>query len=148
MPLDVSIVPHVVNHQSIISMPPGASAHAAAQSMLKHDISSMMVIQDGHLLGIVTERDMTRQIVANDCQASHTPLKQIMTHHPKTAHPDDSVFDALERMRDIKVRHLPLVKLGHVVGMVSMRDLRNYIATLPKRQRRLPIRRVLKKWFP
>jgi len=147
MPLAVSIVPHVVNHQSVISLPPTASVYVAAQAMCEHDISSMMVIQTEHLIGIVTERDITRKIVALDLLASETSLQDIMTPNPKTADPDESVFDALERMREIKVRHLPLVQSGRVVGMVSMRDLRNYIATLPKPSRRLPLWRLFKKWL-
>ncbi len=128
----LSIIPHVVKDQTIHSIQATDSTYVAAQLMEEHNVSAIVVLgEDEKLIGIVTERDMVREVVARNLHADSLPVGEIMTHKVLTAHPDDSAFAALERMREIKVRHLPVTAEDRVVGMVSMRDLRNYIATHP-----------------
>ena len=132
MPDSLSIIPHVVKEQVIHSILPTGTVHDAAQLMQEHDVSAIVVLDEqDRLIGIVTERDMVRHVVATNLSAGSLLVKEIMTSEVKTAKPDDSAFTALEKMREIKVRHLPLVQGDRVVGMVSMRDLRNYIDTHP-----------------
>ena len=72
---------------------------------------------------IITERDLTRRVVAKDLDPKKTPIIDIMTANPDTLSPDDSAGDALELMQSRHFRHLPVVEDGKCVGMVSIRDL-------------------------
>ena len=103
-----------------------ASALDAGKLMLDHDISAVVVEDEaGNLIGIVTERDLARRVVAAGHNGKDVSLEEVMTKEPARLRPDDSPFDALELMRDRRIRHVPLVNEGHVVGMVSIRDLRH-----------------------
>ena len=128
--MDLKVIPDVVTGQAIRSLAPGASALEAARLMRDHDISSVVVVDEaGKLVGIVTERDMARRVVAEDRPGSALRLQEIMTSDPVVVAPEASPFDALETMRKKRVRHVPVVEGGKVVGMVSMRDLRHAIAS-------------------
>jgi CBS domain-containing protein len=92
--------------------------------MAEMDIAAIVVTDDaGKLVGIVTERDLTRRVIAKDRDADKVTVGEIMTANPDTLAPRDSALDALELMRTRKYRHLPVVDDGSVVGMVSIRDL-------------------------
>ncbi|MGH6661839.1 MAG: CBS domain-containing protein [Rhodospirillales bacterium] len=118
------IMPDIVKRQTISSLKSENTAHEAATMMLKANIGAVVVLdKQGRLTGIVTERDMTRRVVAKGLDPNKTQLADIMTKNPDTLSPDDSAFDALELMQARNYRHLPVVEDGKCVGMVSVRDL-------------------------
>ncbi len=120
-----TIIPDVVRDQEIHSLGEAGTAHEAARMMAEHDISTVVVVDENALLiGIVSERDMARRIVAADLKPQETPLGDIMTRDVETVSPKDTPFYALKLMLDGRYRHLPVVDGGRVVGMVSIRDLR------------------------
>ncbi len=120
-----TIIPDVVRDQEIHSLGEAGTAHEAARMMAEHDISTVVVVdENGLLIGIVSERDMARRIVAADLKPQETPLGDIMTRDVDTVSPKDTPFYALKLMLDGRYRHLPVVDGGRVVGMVSIRDLR------------------------
>ena len=124
------IVPDVVSGQVIRGLRPADTALDAARLMREHDISAVVVLDDdGILAGIVTERDFARRVVAEDGKGSAMRLSEVMSANPATVAPESSPYDALEMMRKLHVRHLPVVEAGRVVGMISMRDLRHAIGT-------------------
>ena len=101
-----------------------STVREAAKQMADNDFAAIVVTDDdGKLLGIVTERDMTRRIIIKDLDANTVTVGEIMTRNPDTLAPGDSALNALELMRTRKYRHLPKVDDGRVVGMVSIRDL-------------------------
>lgn len=118
------IMPDIVKRQTISSLKSDNTVLEAATMMVKANIGAVVVL-DGkdRLIGIVTERDMTRRLVAKGLDAKKTQLSEIMTKNPDTLAPDDSAFDALELMQARNYRHLPVVEDGKCVGMVSVRDL-------------------------
>ncbi len=120
-----TIIPDVVRDQEIHSLGEAGTAHEAARMMAEHDISTVVVVDENALLiGIVSERDMARRIVAADLKPQETPMGDIMTRDVDTVSPKDTPFYALKLMLDGRYRHLPVVDDGRVVGMVSIRDLR------------------------
>ena len=128
MPL--RIIPDVVNNQTIHSLKASNTARDAAREMLDKDVSAVVVVDENEkLVGIVTERDMTRRVVAEGHDASTVALSEIMTEGPETLSPDDLAQEALGRMLRRGFRHLPVVEDGRAVGMVSMRNLQQAIAT-------------------
>jgi signal-transduction protein with cAMP-binding, CBS, and nucleotidyltransferase domain len=126
----LTIIPDVVSDQTIHSLRGSDTVQDAAEQMIKHDVSAIVVVgDDDKLAGIVTERDMTRRVVARNLQAKETTLEAIMSEAPETLSPDDLAHEALARMLQCGFRHLPVVENGRAVGMVSMRILQRAIAT-------------------
>ena len=126
----MTIIPNVVNEQTIHCLDETSTVQQAAEQMIEHNVSAIVVVDDDNeLIGIVTERDMTRRVVAPSLAADRTQLKEDMTRDPETLSPQDIPHEALQRMVTGHFRHLPVVEEGRVIGMVSMRDLRQSVAT-------------------
>jgi len=118
------IIPDIVKRQTISALKAENTVYEAATMMVKANIGAVVVLdKQGRLTGIVTERDMTRRVVAKGLDPKQAKLADIMTKNPDMLSPDDSAFDALELMQARKYRHLPVVEDGKCVGMVSVRDL-------------------------
>ena len=122
--LQQKIVPDIVPRRDIASVAPDDSVLTAAATMAEINIAALVIVgDDGALIGIVTERDVTQRLVAKGLDASATPVSEIMTVNPDTLSPDDSAGDALALMQSRKYRHLPVAEDGKCIGMVSIRDL-------------------------
>ena len=94
----------------------------AAKVMSKNNISSVIVSGPSGIDGIITERDVTKQVSENPDSLSH-PVKQYMTKELITVEPDTHIEDAASMMIQNKVKKLPVVKDGKVVGILSSTDL-------------------------
>ncbi|MFO1036000.1 MAG: CBS domain-containing protein [Geminicoccaceae bacterium] len=103
------------------------TAQAAAATMRERGIGAVLVTEGGRLVGIVTERDLVFRVLAGGRDPASATLREVMTPDPETLRPDDSAFDALEKMRLGKYRHLPVVEGDELRGMVSIRDLYEWI---------------------
>lgn len=118
------IVPHIIREpQNLSVVPPDTSVRAAAQLMRQRRIAAVMIVDDERLVGIMTERDIAARVVADGRDAEATTVAEIMTPDPDTLEADDPAMNALTMMREHNYRHLPVVKDGKPVGMVSIRDL-------------------------
>ncbi|MEQ8666081.1 MAG: CBS domain-containing protein [Rhodospirillales bacterium] len=118
------IVPDVISDQDVAAVTVGTTALEAAEKMAAANIAAVVVNDDaGKLIGIVTERDLTRDVVAKGQVPSQVRVGDIMTKNPDTLAPDDSAMDALQLMHNRKYRHLPVAVDGKCIGMVSVRDL-------------------------
>ena len=119
------IIPHIVKDQKICAQLETNTVHEAASQMARCDVAAVVVTDDeGTLIGIVTERDITRRVVGEGRDTHHTTLGEIMTRNPDTLDPDDTAGDALTLMQSRGYRHLPVADDdGRVIGMVSIRDL-------------------------
>jgi CBS domain-containing protein len=105
----------------VLDADPRETLSDVATRMRENDVSSLAVIDDGQLVGIITERDVVTAVAER--ATSDTRIAAYMTLHPVTADPDESATAVVQRMLDLGVRHLPVVRSGAVVGMVSVRDL-------------------------
>ncbi|MGB0684362.1 MAG: cyclic nucleotide-binding/CBS domain-containing protein [Magnetovibrionaceae bacterium] len=119
-----SIIPHVVKNADVLKLSEDATVAEAAKSMMEWDVAAIC-IDDGQsgLIGIVTERDLTRRVLANGSDPKSTKLSEIMTRDPDCLSPTDSAGDALKMMQQNHYRHMPVVEGGKVVAMLSIRDL-------------------------
>jgi CBS domain-containing protein len=111
-----------VMKRTLYSVDPSTTVGEAISLMAQNRIGSALVMEDGRLIGIFTERDTVRAI----SQAYDAPTHEIsswMTRNPKTVSPDVDVDEALKTMLDNGFRHLPVMEMGQVIGMISMRDL-------------------------
>ncbi len=118
------IIPDVIKEHPVRALRRTDNAFNAAIEMKKSNIAAILITDNnGKLEGIVTERDLTRRVVASGLEPKKTLLGDIMTANPDTLDPSDSAGDALEMMRNRSFRHLPVSKDGKILGMVSVRDL-------------------------
>lgn len=109
--------------KDVWSIAPEAPVLDAIRLMADRSIGALPVIADGQLLGIVSERDYARKVILKNRSSADTPVRDIMTASVVTISPDESVHDCMEIMTQRRIRHLPVVERGKVVGMVSIGDL-------------------------
>lgn len=117
------IVPDVISDQILYRVSPRDTVRHAARTMRDKKIAAVLVMDLEHLVGILTERDMTVRVVAAGLDPDTTAVREIMTMDPDTLAPSDTAADAVRLMKLRNYRHLPVVDEGRVVGMVSVRDL-------------------------
>lgn len=118
------IIPDIVSNQTLFQLGAETPVVEAAKIMKKHNISAVIVVDDqGTIIGIFTERDVSSRVVADERNPRETPLSEVMTPMPDTLRPGDSPMEALDLMLSRKYRHLPVAENGKAVGMVSVRDL-------------------------
>ena len=106
----------------LYSVDPSTTVGEAISLMAQNRIGSALIMEDGNLIGIFTERDTVRAISHSHDAPTHE-VSSWMTRDPKTVTPEVDVDDALRTMLHSGFRHLPVVEKGKVIGMVSMRDL-------------------------
>ncbi len=118
------IIPGVIDgKQELCCIAPDATVAEAAKLMRARHVAAVLVTEGQRLAGIVTERDVTYRVTAEDRDPHEVRVREVMTDDPKTIAPDDTAGEALQLMRAGHFRHLPVVENGRVVGMVSLRDL-------------------------
>lgn len=122
----MKLVKHLLDTKGrhIISISPDASVFDAIKLMADKSIGSLLVMDDSeNLLGIVTERDYARKVIVKGRSSRETQVAQIMTAEVMTTASDDRVDQCMEMMTNRKIRHLPVVEDGQVIGMISIGDL-------------------------
>jgi CBS domain-containing protein len=108
------------------SVPPDATVFDAIKLMAEKNIGALLVLSDDKLVGLFTERDYARKIALQGKSSKETRVREIFTGVVITVKPDDSVEDCMKLMTEHRVRHLPVVEKGNVVGIVSIGDLVNW----------------------
>jgi len=108
----------------VVSVSKGATVMEAIQQMVDHIVGATVVLDDGRLVGVFTERDVVTRVVLKRRDPETTAVAEVMTQNPITVAPDTDRKDALRMMIDKHIRHLPVVEAdGRVVAMLSMRHL-------------------------
>lgn len=104
------------------SVEASATVEEAAQLMDKEDIGNVLIVENGELQGIVTDRDIVVRVVAKG-DGPDASVREAATTDVDTLSPDDSIDDAIKKMEQGNVRRLPVVEDGKPVGIVSLGDL-------------------------
>ena len=118
------IVPDVIDgQQALCTLTAEDTAKEAADLMAERRIGAVLIMSEGQLAGILTERDLVFRVLAKGLDAGSTKVGTVMTPDPQTVTPDDSAKHALETMSKGHYRHLPVVQGNEVLGIVSIRDL-------------------------
>jgi CBS domain-containing protein len=123
LPVQRTIVPHVLHDQTIVTLKPDVTVREAAKQMGEKRIGAFPVVEKGKLVGIFSERDVVNRVVAPGRDPNKTSVGDVMTPNPDTIGPNDSVADALELMSKKGYRHLPVLEDGRLLGIISIRDL-------------------------
>jgi CBS domain-containing protein len=106
-----------------VCMAPGESVSAAAQAMKKHGIGTVLVLTDGRLSGLVTDRDITVRVLAESRDPRTTRISDICGGELVVLGPEDDVAEATRLVRERAVRRIPVLQDGIPVGVVSIGDL-------------------------
>lgn len=107
----------------IFSIAPDEPVLAAITSMANHGIGALLVMQGDVLVGMLSERDYARKVYLKGHSSRDTAVRSIMTDVVVTVAPEDTVESCMHRCTNNRVRHLPVVEDGKVVGLVSIGDL-------------------------
>jgi CBS domain-containing protein len=123
----------VLQPRTPVTVLPSLSVRDAIQVMLSRDIGAVLVVNPaGRLLGIFSERDLLTKVVNGDEQRIDLPVERFMTPDPETITTNDTLAYALRAMDMGGYRHLPVVKDGVAVGVISVRDVLRHFTRLCK----------------
>jgi len=101
----------------------GQSVLETVRAMVERNIGAVPILHNGKLVGIFSERDLMRRVVAEGRDPHRTCMAEVMTDDPLTISTDEELEDCMALMRRHGFRHLPVCHDGHLVGMVSLRDI-------------------------
>jgi len=115
----------LVRNQDPLMLPPTATVLEATQQMRERNVGAVLVTErDRRLVGIFTGRDAVNRVLAEGRSAADTVLAEVMTRNPECLTSGHLAIDALRLMQDARCRHLPIVKEGSIIGIVSRGDFR------------------------
>lgn len=106
---------------------PDATVFEALQILAEKNVGALLVVENDKPVGIISERDYARKVILHGRHSKDTLVKDIISKDLITVSPDQSVEDAMRLMTNHRVRHLPVIKDGKIIGIVSIGDLVNYI---------------------
>lgn len=112
-----------IMNTDVVSLTPKTSVHEAAKTMASKNISCVVVTARNKPVGIMTERDLLRKVVAKDKSAKDLTVEDIMTKDPTTVKPDTSIVDAARMMKRNKFRRFPIIEKGVLVGIITETDI-------------------------
>lgn len=109
--------------RKVVTVRPGASVAAAAETMDRHSIGCLVVTEGNGAVGIVTERDVLRKVVAAGRDPREVRVEEVMTSPVVAVSPDTEVEQAAVRMRQARIRRLAVVSEGKLAGIVTSSDI-------------------------
>lgn len=107
----------------VVTVPKEAPVLEVIRLMAEHHIGSVLVVQGSELLGIATERDYARKVILQGRSSADTAVAQIMSSPVVTVMPFDTAQTCMALMTERKIRHLPVVDNGQLLGVISIGDL-------------------------
>ena len=130
----------IIEKQELVTAGTAMTVAAAAGLMKDKRVGALLVVEDGRLAGIFTERDAVFRVLAEGRDPGSTTLGEVMTANPRSIAPDRPFGHALHLMYDGGFRHVPVVDNGRAIGMISARDalgpeLEEFVSDLETRSR-------------
>lgn len=135
-------VKELMDSRKLLLATPQTSVRKASESMAKHGVGAVLVVEGKRLLGIFTERDVVFRVVAQGLDTATTRVTEVMTPNPKTIAPDKTFGLAMVLMHENGFRHLPVMENDTPIGIVSSRsaldpDLEEFVSEERRRKRLL-----------
>ncbi|HMJ67726.1 MAG TPA: CBS domain-containing protein [Cyclobacteriaceae bacterium] len=112
---------------NIFSVEPTTIVYAAIETMAQKNIGGLLICENGKLVGIFTERDYARKLILKGKSSKDTTIGDLMTKNPFTVSLDSSIEECMELMSNRRIRHLPVVENGELVGVISIGDVVRFI---------------------
>jgi len=120
--------------REVITIHESQSVLAAAQILVDKNIGGLVVAEDGHPTGILTERDLLRLAAQNPDDLAAIHIGAIMTRKLITAGPQDELLEVMAVMTENKIRHLPIMENDRLIGIISIGDLVNALRVIAERE--------------
>jgi CBS domain-containing protein len=108
---------------AVETITPETSVYDALQKMSNREVGALVVLEDGEICGLVSERDYARKVVLQGRSSRDTRVQEIMTRRVITVEPQQTVEACMVLMTDKRIRHLPVVEEGRLIGIVSIGDI-------------------------
>jgi len=115
--------------RQIWSIAPSATVYEAIEKMSEKGVGALLVLEEGRLEGIISERDYARKVILRDRSSKDTKVREIMSSDVLTVTPQHTVDECMRLMTENRIRHLPVISRDRVAGMISIGDLVNWIIT-------------------
>ncbi len=109
--------------QNVYAIGPDATIYEALERMAEFDVGALVVVEGDRLAGIVSERDYARKVELKGRQSRETRVRDIMVSHVFTVNLRQDVNDCMTLMTEKRIRHLPVVEGGRLVGLISIGDV-------------------------
>jgi CBS domain-containing protein len=111
------------------STPPDATVLEALQSMDRYKVGALMVVENGLLIGVISERHCARKVMLKELSSKTTRVSEIMAREPVQVGPESTLEECMAIMGKHRVRHVPVTEEGKVLGVISSNDLLNLALT-------------------
>jgi CBS domain-containing protein len=109
--------------RGIWTIAPEAKVFEALKLMAEKSVGALVVVENGHVVGIISERDYARKIALMGRFSQDTPVKDIMTTQIYVVHPDSTADECMALMTDRHIRHLPVMDKDKLTGVISIGDV-------------------------
>ena len=116
-----------IMQKNVITIEHDKTALEAASLLKEKDISFLVIVKEGKPIGVVTERDFVKKIVAEDKQASKLSLEEVMSPKFRSVEPSTDIEDAVQKMLNLNIRRLIVIENDDLAGVITQTDLAGYL---------------------
>lgn len=124
----------ILHHKGakVWTISPEATVFEAIQTLARHNIGALPVVEGDKVVGIFSERDYTRKVALAGKTSQKTLVREIISTEVTSASPHSTVEECMKLMTDKRIRHLPILEDGKMVGFVSIGDMVNWVISAQK----------------
>ena len=119
----MTTIREILRGRHVLSVNPEDSVLHVARFMVEHNVGAVPVLNNGHVEGIFSERDIMKRVLVEGRDPAQTPVSEVMTPNPMVVSPDDKIQHCLRVMKQHGFRHLPVCSGRKLEGFLSLRDL-------------------------